>query len=344
MTNRKLILSGMQIFILTTIGILSLITVIYLIIYENKNFIGNRILTSNAATEIASIDPKIIVNNLVNTPTLFTPTIAFSQTKTITKTSEQAFTPTMVFTTTVEINLPAAIKKSVIALYGSSGGDGGHPADYYFGRGMPSLIIYDDGQVIITRRNSIQETYLSTQQVSLFFVNLQNIGYFKDRLSIYNYPEDYIEGAGAPSIMLYANNGLVSKTIDIYYFSRDYLIPDIRNSLKFFSNYYPSRMEPYIPRQMVLWIEEGIGEEYHGVTPEPIEDWPINLPRINELGIGHIVVEEQLIPKILSLYKTVPSGKVFRDNSNNYLVIARPLLPNESPSTTNISVECYITI
>jgi hypothetical protein len=344
MTNRKSIISRMKIFILPAIGILSFITVIYLIISVNKNFIGNRKLEIIATTEIASIDPEIIVNNVINTPTLFTPTITLSQTKTITKTSEETFTPTMVFTTTVEINLPAAINKSVIALYGSSGGDGGHPADYYFGRGMPSLIIYDDGQVIITGRNSIQETYLSTQQVSLFFENLQNIGYFKDRISIYNYPEDYIEGAGAPSIMLYANNGLVSKTIDIYYFSRDYLIPDIRNSLIFFSNYYPGRMEPYIPRQLVLWIEEGVGEEYHGVTPDPIEDWPSNLPRINELGIGHIVVEEQLIPKILSLYKTLPSGKVFKDNGTNYLVVARPLLPNESPSTTYITIECYITL
>jgi len=212
--------------------------------------------------------------------------------------------------------------------------------DYYFGRGMPELALYVDGQLVVRRDDNTYETKLSSAEVKKFLARITATGFFSvegdgnlgGQDPIYQFPADaqYTDGAG--SRFVFVSDGVKSKYVYIYGDYLDYVVPNLRQAYDLIINFNPPGLQPYRPLQMVLWIEQGDGADFYDVTPEPATLWPSDLPSIRTLGIGHVILPERLILRIVSLFAKLPSGQVFVDAGVSYVVIARPLLPNESPS------------
>jgi hypothetical protein len=336
MAQRKRYMTNVQKGILLFLGTLACITTVFFIEF---------LITMKKANE--NIDSSTQITEIISTETSYS-----TPTRNPTRTLIPSFTPTLTFTPrfshtsspshTMELSLTPFICKSVVVSIGYEGGDGGDPEGYYFGFGMPSLTIYKDGQLIIRKRDNVYSKMLSTSQVNEFITYLNNVGFFIERDTIYDFPEDAEYSEGAPSTVLFANNGSKYKIIDIYYPYIKYLVPEIKTAYNYLTNYSPNNIKIYTPLQMVLWIEEGIGDEYSFVTPEPTIDWPEDLPAIIDLGLGHVVVDEKLITQFTPLFRKLPGGQAFKDGNKEYFIIARPLIPNESPSTKYASFYAFI--
>lgn len=86
-----------------------------------------------------------------------------------------------------------------------------------------------------------------------------------------------------------------------------------------FSNTY------YLPKQLVLWLEEDQPPE--GRTAPP---WPNTLPAIKVLWQdplnSEVMVESELVSPLMELFNYRMTGEWFTDDSSTYFVILRPLL------------------
>jgi hypothetical protein len=235
---------------------------------------------------------------------------------------------------------PAVSKKEMI-VYRTYGGDGADLVQYYLGGEMPEMVLYEDGQLIVQRDQSTYEKKLSHTEVADFLKHLQATGlldiprdkyYSTDEDPIYNFPPDmqFLDGIGAHVLRINLNGLEKQFRIEAQYLK--YLIPKVQAGYDLIRTYFPPGMQSYRPRQVVLWIEPFEPENWY-VTPTPPQPWPADLPPISELGEGHIIVADELVPRLLELFAKIPGGRTFTEGDLDYYVILYPLLPNQSPSS-----------
>jgi TolB protein len=225
--------------------------------------------------------------------------------------------------------------KTVFLQQGYVGGDGGSDTDLYYGREMPSLVIYTDGQVIFEEGNSREsyflETTISPDEMCNLLSELQDFGFYDRYDPIYAFDETTRYSDGGPDGIVQVN-GQLSKSLIFYASYRDYLVPPLKQAVEFIGSYRPSTNAYYIPERLVLWVE---------VATEPLpenvvaESWPDTLPNITELWQdpinGELLIEGELVAPIMALFDYRMTGKAFSDEGVVYGMILRPLLPNESP-------------
>lgn len=235
---------------------------------------------------------------------------------------------------------PAVSKKEMI-VYRTHGGDGADIVQYYLGGEMPEMVLYEDGQLIVRRDQSMYEKKLSQTEVADFLKSLQATGlldiprdkyYSTDEDPIYNFPPamQFPDGIGEHVLQINLNGVEKQFRIEAQYLK--YLIPEVRAGYDLIHTYFPPGMQTYRPLQVVLWIETFKAETWY-MTPAPPQPWPTDLPPISELGEGHIIVPDELVPRLLEVFDKIPGGRTFTEGDVEYYVILCPLLPNQSPSS-----------
>lgn len=277
------------------------------------------------------------------TVTPVTPTVELTPTNTRTPWPTTTPQPTMTLRPGDPRNptlTPAVSKKEIVA-YRVYGGDGGDFVYYYLSRSMPEMVLYEDGQLIVQRDHSTYEKELSPEEMAAFLERLRKTGmpaiprdeYFDVYHDpIYQFPPDmqFRDGIGQYDLLIDLDGVEKHFYIDPQYLR--YLIPEVRAGYDLIRTYFPQKMQTYRPRQVVLWIEP-FDAKHSYVIPAPSQPWSPDLPPIRELGEGHIIVDDRLVPPLLELFDKIPGGRAFTEEGVKYYVILRPLLPNESPST-----------
>lgn len=291
----------------------------------------------------AEIAPSGLAERPLTTPiSTHSPTSTSTTTFTATPTNAPipSNTPTQTATSTVTpsptVTPPSTIvTKTVFLQYGGTGGDGISNTDVYYGVGMPNLVIYTDGQVILGegdwQERYFRETAISPNEMCHLLDQLQDLGFFETYDPIYAFDEttEYSDGVGSDIIHI---NGPLSKRLAFYRLYKDYLIPPLKQSAEFVTQYRPSTNTYYMPDRVVLWVETATGSQPENTA---VRLWPDTFPPITELWQdpinGEVLVEGDLVAPMMELFDYRMSGEWFSDEGAVYHVILRPLLPNESP-------------
>ncbi|MCB8965831.1 MAG: PD40 domain-containing protein [Ardenticatenaceae bacterium] len=218
-------------------------------------------------------------------------------------------------------------KPIFIALIGCCG-DGGSETDDVMGRDTPMLIIYGDGQIVVQEwaehTRTFLQAYLSPQEMCLLRQQIASTGFLEPHDTFFT-ERDGSMGVGS----------LLIQVEDTYYsfYGGDvrFLVEDLNAGYQLIRNFRPQApLTPYIPNYLVLWLEE-IEPRQDAV----IQTWPSNLPAISELWANReqetILIEGELVAPIFDLFDYQNKQALFRDGDTVYAIIARPLLPHETP-------------
>lgn len=304
-----------------------------------------------AGCRAPTIDPTITTPTASATPTHSpapsmtpSPTPTLLPGPTLTSTTEPTSTPASTHTPRPgparTPTLTPVVSKQILVRYDIFGGDGGDIVRYYLEDSLPVMVLYQDGQLIVQRNQTTMEKTLSPAKLTAFLDRIRETGFLDvvgrgtpiGRDSIYDFPPDFKMQDGIGGVHLEVNLDNASKWIPIEAQYLEYLIPEIKEAYAIIAGYAPDGMQPYRPRQAVIWIEPLNAEAWY--TPDtPARPWPADLPSIGELGLGHVIAADELLPRLLDMFDKIPSAQIFQDGDAEYLIILRPLLPNESPST-----------
>ena len=231
------------------------------------------------------------------------------------------------------------------------GGDGGTNYDTFFGRGMPDLILFADGQLLLRDKNDDSnnwfenewylETHLSPQEIEGLFVQIESFGFFTQLEKrtqpesdwLYNFDEttQFTDGAGGVTLCIFKEE---RNCISIYGPHIPYLVPEIGNTLTLIQNFHPNEKYyvPYEPEMMILRIQPTADDP---ATDEVAQFWPEDLPTVRELlerypsGVAFFQADEAMT--YFELFNMKIDDAIFISEGIEYYMIARPLLPAESP-------------
>ncbi len=300
--------------------------------------------TATAATAIAAA--------WTNMPTVIA-TATATATGTATPTPTNTYTPLPTMTprpTRTPTPTPTPIPtKQVLIQYGAGGGDGGYNTDFYFGRETPDWVLYAEGELLFrnshyrTDGNWFLRTVLTPAQICSLLSSIEGTGLFSvkadgtlgERDPIYIQASNSTCNTFGPSYFIQIN-GKLRKYVSIHVTCEPYLMPEIQAAFQLIRNYAPSQqMTPYRARYLLLWIENGRGQATGYATPQPTSQvWPIELPSIRSMlgdrTEGEAFIDGKFVQPILDVFLNRPAGIVFRENNQDYWIIARPLLPHET--------------
>ena len=227
-------------------------------------------------------------------------------------------------------------------------GDGGGYFGLPFDRTTPPIVLYTDGEFFIERDDWYLETTLSSAQMCTLLQQIANTGFFKVPGTgalgrddpIYNFAatRELIEGASGQGIQV---NGNPAKFVGIYSPYKDHVIGPIKAVLRLLNNYRPAGLKPYKPNRLLMVVDEGRSlfdelQPYHAnqptATPQ-VQVWPAQLPPLADLWGGityhQVFIQGDLIEPLLNLNLPKHIG-VFTDRGQEYSLIMRPLLPDET--------------
>jgi Tol biopolymer transport system component len=282
-------------------------------------------------TVASAVSPSSTSQSLLSTPTVATLPTA---TPTLTAVPTQPPTaialplPPLKPSPTVTPDYRVYETKPIFLFYGSAGGDGGLNTDKYFGRGTPDLIIYGDGQVLISHPG-FMETHLTPVEMCALRSEIKATGFMNPHDVIFTEHTDSM-GAGSWQVQVE----------DTYYsfYSDDmpYLVDDLARGFELIRNYQPpGTLTTYIPNYLVLWIDQMEPE-----GDEPPLAWPPELPSLSKLwaernvtpnGQSEILIEGEWVLPIYELFSYQLTQKFFQEGNTTYGLISRPILPHETP-------------
>ena len=220
-----------------------------------------------------------------------------------------------------------------------------------FGRFTPHVVLYTDGEFFIPGDYSwYLETTLSTAQMCTLLERIANTGFFQIPGTgalgrddpIYSFAATPEVSYGAPAQYIQVN-GNPAQIVGIYSPYKDYVISPIKSVLRLLNNYRPAGLKLYKPDRLLLVVDEGRSlfdelTSYHDnrptATPQ-LRVWPAQLPPLADLWgrltYHQVFIQGDLVEPMLNLNLPQHFG-VFTDQGQEYTVIMRPLLPDETLS------------
>jgi TolB protein len=284
--------------------------------------------TPIAAEPTATTTPTLTTSPPTAAPTP-TPSATSSPTPFLTHTPTPIATMRPFPTVTPPFAFPV---KQVFLQFGAYGGDGGQRTDIYYGRDAPLLTIYTDGQVVVREGDreegrTFLEATISSDEMCHLLAQIQSSGFLEEIEPIYAFPDDYQESMGGGEYIIQLN-GPRPKLVNIYSGNVPYLVEPMAEAFELISNYRPPNLSVYQPSYVLLWVEEF--EAIEGSQP-----WPESLPladlwqdRVNP----EVLIVGEWVEPVMALFEQRLSDRVFVEDGQHYLVIARPLLPDETAS------------
>jgi len=255
------------------------------------------------------------------------------------------------------------VTKDILAQFGMFGGDGGWDYYAFIGGQTPEWILYTDGQFVIKKEDAdgvwFEETYLTTSQMCSFLSQAEKIGFFTlpfDDSSaaeegiptanpVYKFDNTTQFGEGGSYYVLQVN-GTKPRQLQIYSRYVQYLVPDANKVFNFFDNYSPpSNLTQYQAQNILLRIEEGLGESIYSTPTPNTLTWPSDLPTLDTLQkknietgaspyfsstISQVLVTGEMVKPVFKAFENRLAYKIFQSDNQVYYAAARPLLPHET--------------
>ena len=265
-------------------------------------------------------------------------------TPTVTPAAGQAGTPTATRWPTVTPT--RGPYKPILIEFGPSGGDGGTSYDFLYGREMPWLVLYTDGQLLVSGKHYgtkdwyVQKVLTVAEMCALLdqiaatgFLAVEGTGQEHDDDPIYEaHPVRFGMGLGDWIVSV---NGRPSKWVAIYPRGIDYLIPPVKAAYQLIQDYRPTGMTAFAADRVVLRVAHKPGSDFRYATPvAPGPRWPDGLPSLQALLQGQeesteIVLEGQAAEQIQTLMP-LPGASYFTEAGESYFLVGRSLLPHEA--------------
>jgi hypothetical protein len=257
-------------------------------------------------------------------------------------------TPTVTITSSPTPTLLSYPGKQVLIEYTYVRAGLGGFGEEVVGSGLPDLILYSDGELIIHRKK-IYEKKLSVVETCSLLKNIEDFGYFRvvdnGESERRNNPLYVDLPTGVPTKFFDGDmyhivvNGPNPKQtwVDPPFF--DYLVPAMKEILIFLQYYQPTAMEEYQPDRLLLYISHG--------REDRVVSWmenksPARWPEANIHLSDNAVDIKKFDPDYRGLYLTGDSAKkiyalfqkpyatrILVDRGQEFTAIARPILPNE---------------
>ncbi len=297
----------------------------------------------NQPTVIPSSTPVILV--ATNTPPaeiLSTQIPSLTSTHKPTLTSTQTPKPSLTPTPT-STPFPPYQNKHVILDYYEIGQHSG--TDSFFDPPyeiITRLVLYDDGQMLIAGTGeTFKQKVLSSDEIKRFLSRLDTLGFYSlesnnkhdptDKL--YDYGDNYQKTYDGLRDCILVNSDK-SRTLCVYEPDMQFLIPEMKDILKYLDEYNPGGMTPYYADRILLSIQEI--DEYFPDLP-PAVPWNENFPSLeydpsrftSNISTQVIYIDGTLAEEIYLFFEGSDGLKVASQNGKDYIVYIRVLLPHE---------------
>ncbi|HEY9526358.1 MAG TPA: hypothetical protein VIR02_04695 [Anaerolineales bacterium] len=271
---------------------------------------------NNVPTVVPSVSPEPSATATL-TPTKIRPTRTFAPTPTLTP-------------------LPAYQNKQVIFEYNVTG----NHSDYdFFFEDSPSwskLVLYSDGQMIIPGKTYMQEM-LSPVEMKQFISKLEALGFYSIESNqqhdtsdkLYKYGNNFEESYDGLLDCIVVN-AEKSRELCIYEPAMEYLVPKMKNILRFLDTYEPKGTTPYSPDRLLVSIQSG-RDPYNDNLPKDAVPWPDNLPSLDTFK-SITYVDGEIAREIYNLFDDTNAGKVFTQSGKEYTMYFYVVLPHEKLS------------
>lgn len=284
-------------------------------------------------------------------PTQPLPAPSLTATATIppTPTATQTSTPTV-----TQFPTAVPIERQILIEYTTTSGDGTPPQNFYLGVAMPSFILYMDGRLLVQVEESLGgsksrhylEAKLTPPEMCALLDAVENTGFFDviggtgeysyaSEDPIYDFGDFQSFSEGAPYDLLIVN-GPAPKYVQVYSPYWDYVATEVKAMRNLLREFSTKAIELYRPKQLVLWVEEGVPEWLDpSLASQP---WLDGLPELSQLagqqaqagGYDGSLVDHGFEP-LLEVLEYGMKDSLFTEANKEYWVIARQLLPHETP-------------
>ena len=212
-------------------------------------------------------------------------------------------------------------------------------ADYYF---SPILILYDDGLMFTYGKQKI----LSADEMKKFFAKLDTLDFFSiesnqkhdEEDKLYNFGNHYEEAFDGLKYCILVNTDK-SKELCAYEPYMQFLIPEMKNILKYFDEYKPSGLTPYYPDRILLstrLANPDSDDMSANVTPwdERFPSLEFSLRRTRnyayDIPVSIMYIQGDMAKEIYLFVENSHSHDVFIQNGKKYVVHIDIVLPHET--------------
>ena len=257
---------------------------------------------------------------------------------------------------TVATLTPVPIASALIQ-YGTYSQQPGWVTDAYVGKNTPSFALYSDGILLIrsekyingiewyasVRLDPSQVCWLLNQIAHTGIYEMQGNGILGVEDPIYQFDQSFkLPDTGDEIVDILKISAEKSRWVQFIPDSRRWLAEPLKKVLDLLDAYVPpGNLHPYVSPRLLLWIERGRGSyEYATRQPPSAKNWPQNLPTISDLlgdhELGKVLLSGKEAEQVQILFNYRPVGKLFAQNGQEFFVIARPLLPDETPDKLSV--------
>jgi hypothetical protein len=216
---------------------------------------------------------------------------------------------------------------------------GFHAADemYYAGYGMDGwskLVLYTDGQLIVPGNPYRQKT-LSNDEENQLLTKLETLGFYRIESNqqhdpsdkLYNFGDQY-HGVSDPMWDCVLINKGESRKLCEWEPYKKFLVPEMKNILKYLDAYQVKGATPYFPDRILLWAQAGRSPNVENL-PEKAIPWDDKLSSLETSGEKILYFEGEEVKNIAALFGNAETTRVFTQNGNEYTVIMDIVLPHE---------------
>jgi hypothetical protein len=192
-------------------------------------------------------------------------------------------------------------------------------ADYYWS----NFVIYTDGQLIIP----YQQKMLSKDEINQFLTQLEKLGFYKlDNEHLYNFgnqePPKITDGISY-CISVTGDRAHELCTYEPY---ESFLVPEMKNILRFLNDYQPREMSPYYPDRILLWIQVG-RNPYATNAPKDAIPWTVSSISLETTTEKVIYLDGEVAKNLYLLYGD--KNYFFTQNGKEYTVTIQVVLPHQ---------------
>jgi hypothetical protein len=297
-----------------------------------------KIVAALAVLMLCACSPQPAATLVITPSALPSPTAA--STATAIPPKETKPRPTHVATITLTPTLspapytpfPSYPTKAILLDY-SSGGS--HTLfDFVRDYSYSNLVLYSDGQMIVPGKTYLQKK-LSEEEINLLMTRLDQLGFFRIESNQKHDETDHLYNFGSHYSRIFDShwdcilvNGDRPRNLCAQQMYADYLVPEMKNTLKFLDDYPTDGMIPYIPDRIVLWVDQGRSSQITNLPAAAIP-WPESLPSLVKANHNYLYAGDESAKAIHSFLEKNGWLLVCSENGQEYTVTADIILPHE---------------
>lgn len=193
-----------------------------------------------------------------------------------------------------------------------------------------SFILYEDGHVILFDESRFMETTIPQAEIEKLLADIESTGFFL----VKGDGDEFVSPPPAQSFVGTSMQIITvrEKTFAITAGEYQYLIEPIKETIRIAKEYKPSRLEPYIPDKLNIWVypvQDTALINYDPTPTPPTLEWSYeSIPLdtlVFTLNSPSKTISGETLQFLIQEVKTVPVYRMVKQNGQHYLVMACPV-------------------